>query len=344
MGELNDKQILITCADLESALGHFVEHLGFRLEMIMPADSPTVALVSGHGIRVRLEAGVGVAETRFDSLNSGGDIAAQLIALGGEWKEITETPLIVPSVKPELIITRYDEGKWVKGRAGMEYRDLIPGRLGGAVIASHIRIQKGGPVPDYVHYHKVLFQMIYCKAGWVRVVYEDQGPPFVMNAGDCVLQPPGIRHRVLECSDNFEVIEVGMPAIHETWRDHEMELPNLAVNPDRIWNGQRFVSHVASEAEWLKGEGFEYRDTGISEATNGLADVRILKASSRINMAKKEAEDLALVYILGGEVAIEDDLGTLTVIHMDEGFPLWEGAPKFIVSENSELLKVSIHF
>jgi quercetin dioxygenase-like cupin family protein len=40
--------------------------------------------------------------------------------------------------------------------------------------------------------------MIYCHRGWVRVVYEDQGEPFVMHPGDCVLQPPGIRHRVLE--------------------------------------------------------------------------------------------------------------------------------------------------
>ena len=32
--------------------------------------------------------------------------------------------------------------------------------------------------------------MIFVKAGWVRLVYEDQGEPFVMVAGDCVLQPP----------------------------------------------------------------------------------------------------------------------------------------------------------
>ena len=71
----------------------------------------------------------------------------------------------------------------------MEYRDLLPDRLGGRLIASHIRIRDGGPVPDYVHYHAIDFQLIYVRAGWVRVVYEDQGPPFVMHAGDCVVQP-----------------------------------------------------------------------------------------------------------------------------------------------------------
>lgn len=341
---IQTSEILIACSDFERSLGYFTERLGFRLEMIMPADSPSVALVSGHGIAVRLEEAEGVSDSKFDGLKPGDDIAEQLISLGGEWKEFSEQPLIVPPIKPEFIITRYDKGSWVRGRAGMEYRDLIPGRLGGAVIASHIRIQKGGPVPDYVHYHKVLFQMIYCKAGWVRVVYEDQGEPFVMNAGDCVLQPPGIRHRVLECSDNFEVIEIGMPAIHETWRDHEIELPTAEFLPDRLFGGQKFVRHIASEAEWIKADGYEYQDTGIGEATNGLADVRILKAGSRISMTKREAEDLAFVYILGGEVEIEDNLGTLSVMHKEEGFPLWEGAPKFIVSENSELLKVSIHF
>ncbi len=66
-------------------------------------------------------------------------------------------------------------------------------------------IADAGPVPDYVH-----FQMIYCYKGWVRVVYEDQGEPFVMNAGDCVLQPPEIRHRVLECSVDLGVVQISL--------------------------------------------------------------------------------------------------------------------------------------
>ena len=75
----------------------------------------------------------------------------------------------------------------------MYYRDLIPGRYGGRFIASHIRIPAGGPVPDYVHHHSVEFQLIFCVNGWVRVAYEDQGEPMVLNPGDCFLQPPHIR-------------------------------------------------------------------------------------------------------------------------------------------------------
>ena len=130
----------------------------------------------------------------------------------------------------------------------MQYRDLIPSRLGGRFIASHIRIPDGGPVPDYVHFHHIRFQMIYCKAGWARLVYEDQGEPFLFHAGDCVLQPPEIRHRVLEASDGLEVIEIGCPAVHETFADHAMTLPTPHLLPERDFGGQRFVRHVAAKA------------------------------------------------------------------------------------------------
>src|SRR5262249_14415839 len=110
----------------------------------------------------------------------------------------------------EFVISRLNSTNdvWYVGRAGMEYRDLIPGRLGGRFIASHIRIPGGGETQDYVHYHKALFQMIYCKAGWARVVYEDQGPPFALEAGDCVFPPPGVCPPVAGFSARLVVIHV----------------------------------------------------------------------------------------------------------------------------------------
>src|SRR5207244_8577633 len=57
----------------------------------------------------------------------------------------------------------------VAGRAGMRYRDLIPGRQEGALIASQIRIERGGPVPDYVHWHDVRAQVIHCRSEERRV-------------------------------------------------------------------------------------------------------------------------------------------------------------------------------
>jgi quercetin dioxygenase-like cupin family protein len=161
----------------------------------------------------------------------------------------------------------------------MLYRDLVPGRMGGGLIASHIRIPEGGPVPDYVHFHEIRFQVIHCYRGWVRVVYEDQGEPFLLQAGDCVLQPPRIRHRVLECSAGLEVIEITSPADHVTRVDHDLTLPTPRLRPDREFRGQRFLRHVAADASWTdwRSEGFRARDTGIGAATGGLAGVSVVR-------------------------------------------------------------------
>ena len=199
------------------------------------------------------------------------------------------------------------DGEWRRGRAGMLYRDLIPDRLGGAFIASHIRIPDGGPVPDYVHHHDVRFQMIFCRRGWVRVVYEDQGEPFVMEAGDCVLQPPGIRHRVLECSVGVEVVEIGAPAVHETRADHELALPTAQLRPEREFGGQRFVRHVARAAAWAPwiADGFECRDTGIADATRGLATVRVVRATREAGASLPPVRELRFLFVLAGEVALD---------------------------------------
>src|ERR1019366_7677419 len=104
------------------------------------------------------------------------------------------------------------------------------------------------------------------------LVYEDQGPAFVLAAGDCVLQPPRIRHRVLEASPGLEVVELGCPALHETVSDHDMALPTGRDLPGRDFDGQVFARHVAADAPWTAEAGFERRDTGLRAATRGLAD------------------------------------------------------------------------
>lgn len=172
------------------------------------------------------------------------------------------------------------DGEWHVGRAGMQYRDLVPDRLGGRFIASHIRIPNGGPIPDYVHFHHVEFQIIYCLAGTARVVYQDQGDSFEFNAGDCILQPPGIRHRVLECTDGFEVLEIGSPAEHPTFAEHEFDLPTSTVDRDRDFGGQRFVHHRAANAATIEVNGVAKRSTGIRTASAGAGDVYVLSSDA----------------------------------------------------------------
>ena len=46
--------INIPCRDLDEALSFFTGRLGFRIDMVMPADEPAVAVISGHNVTIRL--------------------------------------------------------------------------------------------------------------------------------------------------------------------------------------------------------------------------------------------------------------------------------------------------
>jgi quercetin dioxygenase-like cupin family protein len=190
----------------------------------------------------------------------------------------------------------------------MLYRDLIPGRLGGHVIASHITIAEGGPVADWVHYHRIAFQLIVVRRGWVRVVYEDQGAPFVMGAGDMVLQPPGIRHRVLESAPGLEVVEIGCPALHETFADHEMQLPNGAADPSRSFGGQHFLHHVAATSPWTAWHGAEAQETGLRAATAGLAGARLIRPGPAPDLIVPPHQGaLVFGFVLEGSARLDHD-------------------------------------
>jgi mannose-6-phosphate isomerase-like protein (cupin superfamily) len=107
-------------------------------------------------------------------------------------------------------------------RSFMEYRDLgVANATHGQVRAHTIRIKKeakGEPHDMHttgLHQHLCDFQMFYVLKGWMRFIYEGQGE-HTFHAGDCVVQPAGIVHNELECSDDVEILEIYSPAIHET--------------------------------------------------------------------------------------------------------------------------------
>jgi quercetin dioxygenase-like cupin family protein len=286
-------QLVLRCTDLDASIEFLTGRLGFKVRLIMPSDAPSVAVLRAHGCTLRLETATddapALAPARLRLLCQPAQLPAgtpaQLLGPDGLVVDLVDAsaPVEIPPAIQEFVLTRLGGPEsWGAGRAGMLYRDLIPSRLNGRFVASHILLPAGGPVPDYVHYHRIRFQVIFCKAGWVRLVYEDQGEPFILNAGDCVLQPPEIRHRVLESSAGAEVVEIGCPAIHETHGDSEMALPTGACLPQRLYQGQRFIRHVAAAASWGPSRlpGFEARDTGIAWATEGLGGVRVLRPAA----------------------------------------------------------------
>jgi quercetin dioxygenase-like cupin family protein len=135
----------------------------------------------------------------------------------------------------------------------------------------------------------------------VRVVYEDQGEPFLMHAGDLVLQPPEIRHRVLESSPGLEVVEISCPALHVTLADHDMALPNDRVDSGRSFVGQRFLRHLAADTPWTPLHGMEAQETAIGQATGGLAEARTFRpGASAVAEFPPHDGELMLGFVLEG--------------------------------------------
>ncbi|KXT08368.1 hypothetical protein AC579_2992 [Pseudocercospora musae] len=312
---IESAEILLPSKDIAEDLAFWTsEALGFRMNQIYPADNPAVVALSGHGLNLRLDKAATIQPGTVVRLLCRDSEERTLTSPSGTRVEIVsaDTRMPQPPTRHAFATRRLkDSEAWIIGRAGMHYRDLIPDRLGGAIIASHIRIPEAGPVPDKVHYHAVGFQLIYCYEGWVRLVYEDQGPPFILLAGDCVIQPPQIRHRVLEASENLQVVEVGVPAEHMTTIDWDLELPTATRRPEREWEGQKFVHSCAKDAVWngWRVPGFEARDTGVSVGTKGVATVRVARpdGSHQEGVVTSHDSDILFIFVLTGSCTLHGE-------------------------------------
>lgn len=346
-------EIRLPTHELRDDIPFFTGVLKMRMDMIYPADDPTVAVFSGHGLRVRVEKGAveppGTLRILSDDPDAFADGARILTAPNGTRVEIDvlAPPLVMPDTVHSFVVRRLaDQAPWIIGRAGMHYRDLIPDRLGGSIIASHIRIPDGGPVPDQVHYHTVGFQLIFCYRGWVDLVYEDQGPPFRLHAGNCVIQPPEIRHRVLYASDNIEVIEIGVPAEHVTTIDHDMTLPNDVVNPGRSFQGQRFVHHQADDATWrdFRLPGYQSRDTTIAAHTGDVAGVHVVRRGQGLPVWAAHDSDILFTFVMDGWMVLKGEGRDPITLRPGDAFVIPPGFATLYSdpSEDLELLEVSL--
>jgi mannose-6-phosphate isomerase-like protein (cupin superfamily) len=96
------------------------------------------------------------------------------------------------------------------------YRDLaIAGASGGTYGANVIRAVPGKHAQPHWHTHDLDFQMVFILRGWVKFEYEDVGE-VLLEPGDCVWQPPMIRHREVEHSEDLELVEITSPAEFKT--------------------------------------------------------------------------------------------------------------------------------
>ena len=111
--------------------------------------------------------------------------------------------------------SHYDEADFKQGlRAYAKYRDLGIAAATQGLARAHVIRMIGPCNPDEVsklHHHDVDLQLVYVLKGWMTSEFEGQGA-ITMRQGSCWLQPPKIKHKVLDYSHDCEVLEIILPA------------------------------------------------------------------------------------------------------------------------------------
>lgn len=122
-----------------------------------------------------------------------------------------------PMTPSGFVVTHAADAHYSRGlRSFFDYRDLgILEATEGRVQAHVIRAAAGAAFSGQPHLHKTHFQLVYVLRGWIEFEYEGQGL-VRLEAGSCVHQPPGIRHREVGHSEDVEMLEVVLPGHFET--------------------------------------------------------------------------------------------------------------------------------
>ena len=120
-----------------------------------------------------------------------------------------------PRPKQRFTVSHPNEADFKIGlRSYANYRDLgISAATSGMAQAQVIRFVPPCRPEEVskLHYHDVDFQMVYVLKGWIKSKFEGEGE-IVMRTGSCWIQPPRIKHAVLDYSDDCEVLEIILPA------------------------------------------------------------------------------------------------------------------------------------
>jgi quercetin dioxygenase-like cupin family protein len=115
--------------------------------------------------------------------------------------------------KMKVAIATAKDPHYVEGRrAFFKYRDLgvtegTSGRMRAQVTSTTIGMDRA----TGWHYHTCEMQFVYMLRGWVDLEFEG-GRKVRLTAGDSVMIPGGAPHQEVRTSDDFEILEVSVPA------------------------------------------------------------------------------------------------------------------------------------
>ena len=103
-------------------------------------------------------------------------------------------------------------------RADAEYRDLgLAAATGGKLGIKHIRAIRHFDAPTGWHWHDMHAHFIYVLRGWITFRFEGVEDEVTLKAGDSLSQPAGVPHNVISRSEDFEVLELNVPADYGTF-------------------------------------------------------------------------------------------------------------------------------
>jgi hypothetical protein len=127
---------------------------------------------------------------------------------------------VQPSRPPQSVaVSHYNNADFESGlRTYAQYRDLgIVDATHGMVRAHVLRfVEPCDPaVVSKLHLHDTQFQMVYVLKGWVKTELEGEGE-VTMRQGSAWTQPPQIKHKINDYSEDAELLEIILPADFET--------------------------------------------------------------------------------------------------------------------------------
>jgi uncharacterized RmlC-like cupin family protein len=102
-------------------------------------------------------------------------------------------------------------------RPDSEYRDLgLAAATAGKLSLKHIRAIAGFETTGW-HWHDMHAHFIYVLKGWITFRFEGVEGEVTLRAGDALSQPAGVPHNVIARSEDFEVLELNVPAEYGTF-------------------------------------------------------------------------------------------------------------------------------
>jgi quercetin dioxygenase-like cupin family protein len=115
--------------------------------------------------------------------------------------------------KMKLALAQKKDARYVEGRrAFFEYRDLgVTEATSGRMRAQVTTAKEAMTRATGWHTHNCEIQFVYMLKGWADLEFEDRGA-VRLEAGDSVMIPGGCRHQEVRTSNDFEIIEISLPA------------------------------------------------------------------------------------------------------------------------------------